>query len=343
MMISLTRSLSELDRLESLRKASLECYRSAVESTGRYVVETDENVTLQYRGQLEAILRRVKAAQAPDELRETRVSLQGELQEYAGKATRYVRTLQDKVMSAARALAEIVESVKRGHGDGERRLQTGIEQLSSIARSPQVAKLCPRLEAAVAAVEDGASQLRKQNQLVIAQLRDEVHSLQEALESAKEAAGRDPVSGVLNRAETLSRIRRELEANRAFNLVFVWISNYDYLHHRYGGHCLDELVAGFCERLREVAGPETPVGRWADDQFVALIERPKPEAMWIAESFGEQLAGPYVLRGQDWKRETSLRLMTGVVESPSGNTEAKLMLGADKLLIGLETIASPAP
>ena len=73
--------------------------------------------------------------------------------------------------------------------------------------SPEVAQYCPELAVTVAAVEDGVNHIRKQNQLVTAQLRDQVSSLQNALESARQAASRDPISGVLNRAETLSLIR----------------------------------------------------------------------------------------------------------------------------------------
>ena len=138
-MISLTRSLSELDRLESLQKVSLECYRSAVESAEHYIVETDADSTQQHRQELDAIARQVKAAETPDELRKTRLSFQGELQEYAGKATQYVKALQERLTATVRSLADIAESIKRGHGDGEQRLQAGLEQLSTIARSPEIA------------------------------------------------------------------------------------------------------------------------------------------------------------------------------------------------------------
>lgn len=342
-MISITRSLSELDRLESLQKASLECYRSAVESAEHYVVETDANSTRQHRRKLDAIAKKVRAAETPEELRKTRLSFQGELQEYAGKATHYVKSMQERLTATVRSLADIAESIKRGQGAGDQRLQAGLEQLSTIARSPEIARLCPQLERAIADVEDGASHLRKQNQLVVAQLRDEVHSLEHALEDAKEAAGRDDISGVLNRAEILSRIRGELKHKKTFNLVFVWISSYQYIHRRYGRQCLDDVLVNFCERLCQLADEETPVGRWADDQFVALVLRPKPEAMWIAENMAEQLAGSYLLKGPDWTRETVLRLKTGVVEASEGITEDKLMKAADKLMIALETVSAPVP
>ena len=106
-MISLTRSLSDLDRLEQLQKTSLECYRLAVESAGRYLVETDREVTRQHREQLEAIAKQVAATEAPKELRQAQRSFQDEQEAYAGIATRYVRVLKDKVTATARALTEI--------------------------------------------------------------------------------------------------------------------------------------------------------------------------------------------------------------------------------------------
>ena len=54
-MLSLKRSLSELDRLEALQKAAAECYLSAVETAGHHVVETDESMTRLFRDHLECL------------------------------------------------------------------------------------------------------------------------------------------------------------------------------------------------------------------------------------------------------------------------------------------------
>jgi GGDEF domain-containing protein len=341
MMISLTRSVSEHEQMESMQRASLECYEKAVEATGRNAVEIDPETKRQFREEVLALARKVRKADSAEALRETRICFLGAIEDYADKASRYLSSLREKVEATTRALTEVLESVKRGSED-ERRLQLGLGQLNSIAQDPEVARLCPELNRAVHAVEESVEQIKKQNQYVVAQLREEIGSLKTALVSAKDAATRDPVSGVLNRIGILDKIREDLAGGRLFSLVFVWASNLEYVHRRYGGAYRDQAVTSLARRLVESAGPQTAIGRWGEDRFAVYVPRPKPEAIWLAENFSRELAGPYVIKSDGWTREIRLQLKTGVIEAPPGTPESKVLLNADKLLLALETVAAPS-
>lgn len=341
-MISLRQSISELDRLESLQQVALECYEAAIRAERQHAVEIDAEQTRRYRAEMEALARRVKAVRGAAELRETRLLFQSELQEYSGKTTRYLCTLRDKLTAATRSLQGIVEAMSHGEGD-DRHLQLEIGRLSSLVQTPEVVRVCPELEVVASAVEESVSCLRKQTQLAMGQLRSEVHGLREALDDARRAASQDPISGVLNRAETLSQIRRRIKQKQDFSLVFVWISSLDYIRRRYGGHCRDEVIAEFSKSLASAAGSEAAAGRWGEDRFVVLIGRPKPEAIWMAETLEQQLKGPYVVKEPEFIREITVRLKTGVVECSPGTTEACLMKAVDKLSIALETVVPPSP
>ncbi|MCP5117674.1 MAG: diguanylate cyclase [bacterium] len=337
-MISLKQSLSDFDRLESLQKTAIECYRSAVEVAGQYVVETDEESTKAFREHLDALAKLVKSAGTPSDLKRTRASFQIEVQDYAGQGTRYLRTIKDQLDATTRALKEIVESLNRGGDNQERRLREGIAKLGTIARHPQIVRLCPEMEAVVANVEDNVQRLQKQNQLVVAQLHDEISSLHGALDNAKQEAAKDPISGVLNRAEMLARIRGGIEQHQEFCLIFLWISNANYIYRTFGSRARDEIITDFCGRLGEVSGADAVLGRWADEQFAALVRRPKPEAMWLADNLANQLAGPYVVKKGSSRREVVLKLKTGVVEAEAAATQARVLSLVDKLLVALEDV-----
>lgn len=337
-MISLKQSLSDFDRLESLQKTAMECYRSAVEVAGQYVVETDEESTKAFREHLDALAKLVRTAGTPSDLKRTRTSFQTELQDYAGQGTRYLRTIKDQLDATTRALTEIVDSLNRGGDDYEERLSDGVAKLGEIARAPQIARLCPQMETVVASVEENVQRLQKRNQLVVAQLHDEISSLTGALDNAKKEASRDPISGVLNRAEMLARIREGIEQRREFCLMFLWISNAVYIHRTFGSRAQDEIVADFCGRLQGAVGGDAHVGRWSDEQFVALVERSKPEAMWLADNLANQLAGPYVVKKGSTRREVFLKLKSGVVEAEDTATEARVLALVDKLLVALEDV-----
>jgi len=339
-MISLRRSVSELDHLQSLQQLSLECYETAVEAAGRNAVEIDPQATKSFREELTGLARKVKRAESAEELRETRASFLGTIEDYGSKASRYLNSLREKVESTTRTLTEVLDSIRRGSQD-ERRLRLGLGQLNSIAQDPQIARLCPELNRAVHAVEESVEQIKKQNQYVVAQLREEIGSLRTALETAKSAAARDPASGVLNRTGLLAKIREELSQERSFSLIFIWVSNLDYIRRRYGQSYGDRTIASFARRLLEAAGPDAVVGRWGEDRFAVAVRRPKPEAIWLAESFTKELTGPYVIKDEGWTRELRAQLKTGVVDVPAGTPESRLLLGADRLLLALETVPAP--
>ncbi len=340
-MISLKRSVSEYGRLESMQRSSLDCYQTAVEACGRSAVEIDTETTKRFREEVAELARQVKNASTADDLRENRVRFLGTLEDYAGKAGRYLKALEQKVVATSRALADLVESVRQSRSD-ERRLQLGLGQLHSIAQDPEISRLCPELVTAVETVEESVDHLRKQNQKVVGQLQEEVLSLRTALESAREAATNDAVSGVLNRCAMLERIHQELAGRRRFSLVFIWVSNLEYLYRRYGGPFRDDVLAAFATRLRDNAGRDATPGRWGEDRFVVLVPRPKPEAVWLADSFSKELVGPYVIKNKDWSREITLQTRSGVTEAASGASADSVLKAADKLLIALESINAPS-
>lgn len=339
-MISLKRSVSEFDRKDALQKQSLECFRSAVETSGRTALEIDADTTLQYRQELAALAQQVKTTASTDELRETRVSFLGALEDYSVKAARYVKSLREKVAATGRTLAELAESLSQSRSD-DRRLQLGLGQLHSIAQDPEVVGLCPELAQAVETVEESVEHLRKKNQQAVVQLQEQVQELRTALDTARQQATSDPVCGLLNHAATLNHIRGELAAGRAFSLVLILISNLDYIYRRYGGDPRDEVLAAFAVRLKESVS-EGEVGRWGENQFVVVVSRPKPEAVWLAESFSRDLTGPYFFKEEQRSREVKLQLRTGVTQADTGSTEKSVLKAADQLLIALETVKAPS-
>jgi diguanylate cyclase (GGDEF)-like protein len=303
-------------------------------------VEVDRPATERFRQELQALAERIGGAETADALRETRITFLGALEDYAGKAGRYVKALQEKVSASSRALAELLEAIRQSQSD-ERRLQLGLGQLHSIAQDPEIMRLCPEIVNAVGTVEESVENLRKQNQLAVAKLREEVDSLKGALESAREAAAKDPVAGVLNRNGALREIRERLAARRSFCLIYLWASNFDYLHRRYGSQYRDAVVAEFAARLRQKVGDEGVVARWGEEHFAVIVDRPKPEAVWLTESYVQDVGKPFVVRESSLDREVKVLLRTGVVEAVAGATEQRVHKDTDKLLLALETVAAP--
>ena len=339
-MISLKRSVSELEVLDSRQKASVGCFRGAIEAAAEHAVEIDAETTRRHRRELEDLARGISVRSDAHQLRAAGTAFRGALQEFAGHASRYVRALQEKVSATGRALADMAETIRRNQA-GDRRLHLGLGQLHSIAQDPEIIRLCPEISAAVANVEESIEEMRRQNQAIVTRLQSEVVSLRTALESAEEAARRDPVTGVLNRGQMHELIRQALGRQAGFSLLLVWVSSYQYIRRRYGGICADSVLAGFCQRLRAALGEEVALGRWGEDRFAALIPRPRTEAVWMADRIESQAPGPFVFHERGLVREIALQFKLGVIDAPAGTAEDRLLASADKLLAGLESLAAP--
>ncbi len=333
-MISLRRSVSELERLEALELASRDGFRSAVGASGRYAIELERRQTEQFRKHLEQLARRVGAADTPEELARVKTEFLAALADQAERAARFIEALQKKVAGSATTLSRLADEAQAGVGE-DRSLQLGLGRLHSIAQDPDVTRACPELTEAVASVEASVERLREQTRTMIARLRTEVASLRTALESAREEAMRDPVSGLLNRNAVLKLIRERLSEGQTFSMLLLWISNLEYIHHRYGLRCRDDFITQLADRLRSLAGEDAAVGRWGEDRFAVIVRRPKPEAMWLSETLLEKFSSPFLIDHQGLVREVTAQIKTGVIEASPGTTEAKLLADADKLSLAL--------
>ena len=336
-MISLRRSASVLERLEALERASRDGFRSAVTANARHALELERRETEKFRKYLENLARRVGAADSPEDLSRAKTEFLAALADQAERAARFVEALQKKVAGSATTLSKLADKAQAGITE-DRSLRLGLGQLHSIAQDPEVTRVCPELSEAVSSVEASVERLKEQTRSMIARLRSEVAALRTALESAREEAMRDPISGLLNRNAVLEVIRERLRGGRTFSVLLIWIGNLEYIHHRYGAACRDDFVSQFADRLRDLAGEEAAVGRWGEDRFAVVVGRPKPETMWLSETLVEKFTDPFLIDHQGLVRELTAQIKTGVIEAAPGTAEAKLLADADKLALALASI-----
>jgi len=335
-MISLKKSLSDFDRLELMQKAASECYQAAVETAREHVVETEKTLTRQFREELESLGRRVKSASSADELSETSVSFEHHLEHYARVGSRYLRALKDQVTTTRRALADVIDSLAQGQGDEQQRLVSNLSRLGEIAGRPDVRLVCPEMSVLVASIEDGVVRMHKKNQLVVAQLQDELHSLQVTHDKAQHCARRDERPGILNRVDMIGQIRRQVAARAKFSLILVSIGNAPFLRSTHGGPVLDSVLDEFCQRFPDIAGPKAICGQWNQAAFLVIVECTKPEALHLADRLAERLGGPYFPAESAAGRGITLRLITGVIAAEPVSTEGKLLASIENLLAALE-------
>jgi diguanylate cyclase (GGDEF)-like protein len=337
-LISLKKSVSELERWEILQESTMESYRGAIESLRQYAVEIDAVTTEEHRRHLAAIAADLGRAATPEHILETRSWLRGELRDYCEKAAKYLGGLRDDLETSAQALERLVDSIVRNGSDQQQRLGRGLKELRQLVGSDDLDKLRTALAATIGLIEESVEQLQMQNQLVVAQLQDEISTLHKTVERTRKAAATDPVTGVSNRQGIEAGIEREINSGKTFCLLSVWIRNLKQVQHHYGRHLGDEAVAACCRRLMEAVGRQVTLGRLADDEFVVVIPLPKSDTMKLAQQLSLQLSGTYALMKDGQLHHLSLEISTIVVDHQPGQNTGALLEKANHLIRSFEEV-----
>jgi two-component system, cell cycle response regulator len=158
-------------------------------------------------------------------------------------------------------------------------------------------------------------------------------SLIEAQSALREAATRDPLTGLWNRAAILDRLHREIDrASREGSrtaVVLVDLDHFKRINDSYGHPAGDTVLLTAAERLRVCLRTYDEVGRWGCEEFLIVLPNcGTEEAAGVAERTRRAVAErPHNLGGVRHEVTASF----GVASATSGDA-AELVRRADTAL-----------
>jgi GGDEF domain-containing protein len=304
-----------LDRTDRLRQTAFDCYVAAIQDTAHYAIELEEALTAPHKGHLETLAAEAVGTDAAS-LMGTRATFRGLLRDYRDKASEFIQTLREELASGARALEEILKSLSLSDGDHETRLRGSIERLRQISGSPEGAGVRTALLAASEAIGNSVEDMKKQHELSIAQFQMEIHMLHKRIDSLEMAAMIDSMSKLFSRAEMEERIR---SANgETYTLLLIRASGLRLAEAHFGPAVAAELAGAFGKRLRNSLPPETVLGRWGAEEFVAKAQMAKHKAITASKWVTENLSGPYSCLKDGKTVRPSLQISVATVDRQPG-------------------------
>ncbi len=135
-MISIRKTISDLDEYRQQRDLAFDCYLAAIRNTAHYAIELDDGITAPHRKYLTALAEEVTGA-TPASLEESRGTFRGLLRDYRDKASHYLAELREQLAGTTRALQQIVESLVHSDGDHEIRMRSALATLRRVVESPE--------------------------------------------------------------------------------------------------------------------------------------------------------------------------------------------------------------
>jgi diguanylate cyclase (GGDEF)-like protein len=328
--VSIGRSLKEIEKWSDLQRETFECYLSAIRGAAQYAVELDDQLTPPHRSHLLALAETLEKAKPETSLSESRAVLRNQLRDYRDRAAAYLGRLKEELANKAGNLQQIVEAMTASDGDYQISVKQIVTRLHTVSRSPEAAPVRAALESATASLENGLAQIERQHQLTVTQFLVEIQMLHKQIDTLRMAASVDKLTRLASRTEMEARIAAALSKGTRVCLVLLKMRNAASVQAQFGSQVFAELLAVFAKRLRNVLRPETAAGRWDEDAFLCLLAGEKSDAVALAKRISEHAGGTYVCMRDGKAVRPVLCLDVGVVDWAPGDADGRLIQKADQ-------------
>jgi len=124
----------------------------------------------------------------------------------------------------------------------------------------------------------------------------------------------DPVTGVSNHAVMQSRLREALatftEMNIPFGVLCIHLDGVDHFRANYGPEAENSILRVAAQTIVNSLRPSDYVGRWANDQFLAVLSGCRPTSL---EAIGDRIGRIVASGGIEWWGE-ELHLAVSVIK-----------------------------
>ncbi len=314
--------------MATLRRAALDCHQSTVRLMGEYAIEISSDLAIRYREQIGLLGKRFKAAEEPAALAEAQRDLAEEARLYFEESTHRVARLREDFGSAARALSELVSSITSNNDDHEKLLENELEGLAQLAVMADAAELRQGLQQTTARLTEYVKRIRADNRFVVAQLRDEIRTLQDQVQSLEHQTSKPAGAG----AEGVSPeecAREWVEDGKTFCGLFICLpSKNDSRQQVPNGEGPDVRSA-----VEAALPPPAKIGAWSDGVLCALAEVDKSTMLRVSKNLQQSLTG----KGTGAFRAPRPSAPSGVVDFRPGDSLPSFLHRANSLIAALRT------
>jgi GGDEF domain-containing protein len=331
-LISLRKTVTELDRLEEVNRAAVTCYKQALRSSGQHAVELDVAQAAHFRAQLEALREKLEADAGPRQLESVQSNFDTELKDYSEKTRALVQRLRKDVQAATAAVEAFAGTVNESELALESGLKRDLQHLNQTAASDDIQEIRGAIRTATAKIAASVEQMRASNQLAIAQLKDEIRLLHQEVEAARRSKP-DPTTPEARQVD--NKIEEMIRKNKPFSVLLVVIRNLEGLGNCHSAEVVGNAIQDFQARFQNILPSSAIVGRSGQDQFAAVLGTPPANAMEMSSEVVRKLSSPFLENEGGVSHSVMFNPRAGVIEFRPGSDlvkfQAKLKQLADAL------------
>jgi GGDEF domain-containing protein len=257
--------------------------------------------------------------------------IQLELRSYREASEKKVAQLRQDLASTGEAMQEYVTRFNTQDQSQEKSLTADLQRLSAIRQMTDLNRIHNHIDLVRESLAATVEQIKAQNLAIVTQLRDEIRTLHQRLDSPLRRES--PGGTIANRAPFERRIRAKVNTQENFSLYLIRITNWKEIINLLEQDEAQTLVTNFGDRLAGILGPDTFTGRWYDGYFAAIVSLDKRTAMAGASDLAQRLGGVYPAG----REPTALRARVAVVEHIPGQDPDQTLKRVEQLIRAFES------
>jgi diguanylate cyclase (GGDEF)-like protein len=329
-MISLKKTLDDLDRADQRFRTCLHSYVAALQSVEKHPVTVREDLAEEYRAALRRIRRRL--LEEPDCVQQSVLWLDEALRDYSRKSSGVWRDREAEIKKILALLAEAAETLGARSESYTEDLRNVARQLEAAARLDDLPSIRRKLADGIRQIKHCAEEMQRANHASAAQLRQELEAFRERLAHAEVLAATDPLTGLANRRAAEKLIEEKIRAGDRFCLMLFDLDGFKQINDRYGHQAGDEVLRFFGRRLAEQFRPSDLVCRWGGDEFLVVLASTLSDAQSRLRGILARAAGCYAFKLHNRDVVIEVRASAGIAEYEPGETADELFARADAFL-----------
>lgn len=317
-MVSLFKTATEMDRLQESHRAAIESLTGAVASAAQYAVQINPAELEIFRSHLRALQEMVDLTTSVENLQCVKASFRGELRDYQQQVHEHLARMRQEVKSAGAAMQSFADGVVASGADHEEQLEQELQTLAAISKSEDLGKIRGGIHAATSNIAASLEKMRRSNQLVIAQLQDEIRSLHQEMHAERRVQCTDRASGAWNHQKIADRIEELFQQDEHFCFLLIRVCYLKQLEQRHSRNVIEGMLKAVLMRLHHLVGADSMVGRWSPEEFAAILPIAPPDAMALSREVTQKLSGDYSVQENGLSQTVALRVKPGIVERRGG-------------------------
>ncbi len=286
-------------------------------------MEVDAVELAHFRAQLQALQSRLEDAGQAGQLESVQATFDTELREYQDKSRKQIERLRKDIKEATAAVEEFASSVTANGTELEKGLKRELQQLNQAATSNDLSEVRGAIHTATTKISASVEQMRVANQAVIAQLKDEIRLLHEEIRTTRRRAPSEQSVANESRHKLDNQIDALIRRGSQFSVLLVVVTNLEGMRNCHSQPLIDTGLRSFESRFADVVPGAALTGRWAIDQFAAVLSTEPANAIALSNDVVKKLSAPFLEQEDGTSRNLSFGVKAGVVEFRSGADPAK--------------------